>query len=274
MLKKIRELTHRYAIISSVLIAVLCILLLNGTGLLFYPLPASLPVGYVQEIFIMLYSVGFVLLLGYKSTLRFKGFFKGLLCSVVVIGFVFYSLGYFFYDATTNPDKDWASTGMIIFGIVQVIGVGIREECFFRGAIQNVLARKYACSVKGVWISALICSVLFGFTHITNLFTGYNPLVVLMQILSATGTGLFLCAVYLRSGNLWAVALVHALIDLVALSKSIFLTQTRVEAVNSLGWESLFGMVIFVLPAIFLLRPSKSREIVARFDEERQKKLA
>ena len=76
MLKKIRELTARYAIVSSILIALLFFLLLNGTALAFNFLPDSLFWGYAQELFIVLYSVGLVLLLGFKSAFRRAGFLK------------------------------------------------------------------------------------------------------------------------------------------------------------------------------------------------------
>ena len=81
MLKKIREFTDRYAIVSSLLIAILFFLLLNGTALVFNLLPNSFIWGYAQELFITLYSVGLVILLGFKSTFKPKGFFKALLHS-------------------------------------------------------------------------------------------------------------------------------------------------------------------------------------------------
>lgn len=222
----------------------------------------------------MLCSVGLVILLGFKSAFTPKGFFKALLSSTVVIAMMLFSLWTSLEKAFSNPATVWASTGMVVFGLVQAVGIGIREECFFRGAIQSILAKKYADSVKGVWFAALIASSIFGIVHLLNIFTGYDPLVVLMQAISATGTGLFFAAVYLRSRSILVPILVHALIDTVALSGSIFLTQTRVETVNALSWNALIGMVIYILPAIFLLRPSKCKEIVTRFEEEREGKLS
>ena len=274
MMKKIRELTHRYAIVSSILIAILFILFLNGTSLAFRLLPTLAPVQYANEIFLMLCSVGLVILLGFKSTFKFKGFLKGMLCASVIIVFMLFSLGMFFVNATSNPDTVWASTGMIIFGLFQAIGIGVREECFFRGAIQNILAKKFANSVKGVWIAALVTSVIFALIHLLNVFAGYDPLIVLIQTISAVASGLFFAAIYLRSGNLWASALIHALVDTVALEKSIFLTQTRVDAVNSLNMGALLSMVIYILPTLFLLRPSKCQEIVARFEAERKESFS
>jgi membrane protease YdiL (CAAX protease family) len=261
MLQKIREFTERYAIVSSLLITLLFFLLLNGTALVFNLLPNSLFWGYAQELFIALYSVGLVILLGFKSVFNPKGFFKALLSSTVVIAVMLFSLWAFFDKATSNPAAEWASTRMIIFGLVQAVGIGIREECFFRGAIQSIIAKKYIRSAKGVWFAALIASSIFGIVHLFNLFTGFNPLVVFMQAISATGTGLFFAAVYLRSRSLWVPILVHALIDTVALSGSIFLTQTRAETVNELSLGALAGMAIYILPTIFLLRPSKCKQI-------------
>lgn len=274
MLKKIREFAARYAIVSSILITVLFFLLLNGTALVFNLLPNSLFCGYAQELFVMLYSVGLVILLGFKSAFKPRGFFKALLSSTVVIATMLFSLVTFFERSISNPDTVWASTGMIVLGLVQAVGIGIREECFFRGAIQSILAKKYARSVKGVWFAALIASSIFGIAHLLNLFTGFNPLVAVLQAISATITGLFFAAVYLRSRSLWVPILVHALIDTAALAGSIFLTQTRVETVNSLSWGALAGMAIYILPAIFLLRPSKCKEIVARFEAEREESFS
>ena len=269
MLKKIREFTDRYAIVSSLLIAILFFLLLNGTALVFNLLPNSFIWGYAQELFVMLYSVGLVILFGFKSAFKPKGFFKALLHSTVVIVMMIFSLVTFFERSNSNPATVWASAGAIIFGLVQAVGIGIREECFFRGAIQSIVAKKYAHSVKGVWFAALVASSIFGIVHLFNIFTGFDPLVAFLQAISATITGLFFAAVYLRSRSLWVPILVHALIDTAALSGSIFLTQTRVETVNGLSWEALLGMVIYILPAIVLLRPSKCKEIVAHFEAER-----
>lgn len=273
MLKKIREFTYRYAIVSTILIAALFVLLMNATARAFHLLPSSAPVQYAEEIFVMLYSVAIVLLLGFRSTFQFKGFFKSLLYSSAVIAFMLISLGYFFLNATSNPNTVWASSGVIVFKLVQAIGIGIREECFFRGAIQNILSKKYAHSVKGVWISALIGAASFALVHLLNIFAGYDPVIVIAQTLSAMGSGLFFVAIYLRSGNLWASALVHALIDTVALAGSIFLTQTRVDTVNSLSFGALLGTVVYIVPAVFLLRPSKCKEIVARFEASRDQNL-
>ena len=159
---------------------------------------------------------------------------------------------------------------LIFYGLLTVLGIGIREECIYRGVIQNIVAKKYANSVKGVWITAAVGAFIFGIMHAGNFFTTTTaPSSIVVQIISAMFSGLVFSAIYLRSGSLWVPILVHALIDTVALSGSIFLTQTRAETVNELSLGALVGMAIYILPTIFLLRPSKCKEIVTRFEAER-----
>jgi membrane protease YdiL (CAAX protease family) len=164
-----------------------------------------------------------------------------------------------------NPEATWQSWYMIAFGLFSALCVGIREECIYRGVIQNVIAKKYANSVKGVWITVLLSSLFFGLCHVSNLLAGMNPLAVLTQVINAVIVGLLICAAYLRSGSIWAVILVHALTDTVSLSKSIFFVGfSEVEVANqqlSYDWATLIMNLIFIGITAFLLRPSKCKQI-------------
>ena len=99
-------------------------MLLNGTALVFNLLPNSLFWGYTQEFLVILYSVGLVIILGFKRAFKPVGFFKALLSSTVVIVTMLFSLATFFERSISNPDTVWASTGMIVFGLVQAVGIG------------------------------------------------------------------------------------------------------------------------------------------------------
>ncbi len=44
---------------------------------------------------------------------------------------------------------------LMVVGVVSVIGVGVREECIYRETIQNIVAKKHANSVKGIWINRI-----------------------------------------------------------------------------------------------------------------------
>jgi uncharacterized protein len=79
------------------------------------------------------------------------------------------------------------------------------EEFLFRGLLQNLMSRASNSDVVGL-ISA---SVLFGFSHITNLhFPNWK------YVLLATIAGLFYGWTWRKTGSIFASALVHAGVDI------------------------------------------------------------
>jgi hypothetical protein len=79
---------------------------------------------------------------------------------------------------------------------------GVGEELFFRGWLQSVLASNF-----GAWLGILIASVIFGLAHyLSPTYAIYAGL-----------TGLYLGVIYLASGNLYIVMIIHALYDFIAL---------------------------------------------------------
>jgi len=78
------------------------------------------------------------------------------------------------------------------------------EELLFRGLLQNFLARASKSELAGWWTA----SVLFGFSHITNLgFPNWR------YVLLATVAGLFYGWTWRKTGSIFASALVHAGVD-------------------------------------------------------------
>ncbi len=79
------------------------------------------------------------------------------------------------------------------------------EEFLFRGLLQNILARSTKSDLAG-WGTA---SVLFGFSHITNMGFPNWRYVILASI-----AGLFYGWTWRKTGSIFASAIVHALVDL------------------------------------------------------------
>jgi len=79
------------------------------------------------------------------------------------------------------------------------------EELLFRGLLQNLLSRASNSETAG-WIAA---SVVFGFSHITNLhFPNWR------YVLLASIAGLFYGWTWRKTGSIFASALVHAAVDI------------------------------------------------------------
>ena len=163
-----------------------------------------------------------------------------------------------------NPDASWRPWSQIVLKVFGIVGVGVREECIYRATLQNIVARKYANSVKGIWITVIVGAIMFGLTHSTNIFFGMDPIATVTQVISTTFFGILLGAVYLRSGSLWALMVIHTVTDLLSLSASTFLqvdTVADMSETMAWSWSRLFAWLFYVAFAAFLLRPSKCKQI-------------
>ena len=78
------------------------------------------------------------------------------------------------------------------------------EEFLFRGLLQNMLSRASKSDLAGWWTA----SVLFGFSHITNLGFPNWRYVILASI-----AGLFYGWTWRKTGSIFASAIVHGLVD-------------------------------------------------------------
>lgn len=264
MLKRIRELTYQHAITAAFIAFLLVDGALFGLGQLFSILPQTLLVQVLAEVLLVLLPIALVIFFGFSRTLKPGKVFQGLFYCWPFIAVQVLVLCTFFFQNLGNPEANWRSWPAIICGVLSVVGVGIREECIYRATLQNIVAKKYANSVKGIWIAVVVSAILFGLCHVSNLFWGMHPLSVLSQVISAACIGTLFSAVYLRSGSLWAPILVHTLIDIAGLAPSIFLRNiSDVENVNrlSFSWSSLLFDLLYVALAAFLLRPSKCKQI-------------
>lgn len=265
MLKKIRSLTYQYAIPAAFIVFVVFDLLLMGLGQLLSLLPKSLPMAYLTEVILMLVPAVIVFIFGFSSAFKKGSFFRGLICFLPFVVFQMLVLAIFFSENLGDPEANWNPWYMMVYGVFSIVGVGVREECIYRATIQNILAKKHANSVKGIWITVIIGAIIFGLTHVTNIFFGMDPLAVLAQVVSVTFVGLLFGAVYLRSGNIWVLILIHTLTDVASLASSIFLRNiSDIEVMNqqlSFSWKKLIVWLFYVGLTAFLLRPSKCKQI-------------
>jgi membrane protease YdiL (CAAX protease family) len=98
----------------------------------------------------------------------------------------------------------WGTYAGLFFAILMF--TAWPEELLFRGLLQNFLGKASKSEVAGWWTA----SVLFGFSHITNLgFPNWR------YVILATTAGLFYGWTWRKTGSIFASALVHAGVDTV-----------------------------------------------------------
>lgn len=138
---------------------------------------------------------------------------------------------------------------VLMEGVIYYISVGIIEEFFCRGLLQNAI-EKLLCKRQNSEINAvLISALIFGMGHIFGMI-GMPVLLVLCKIIWAVGLGIYLGAIYVRTKNLWLVAFFHTVIDLCGLP-FCFSTQKVYPTISAI--IVLITFLCFGIYGIFIL---------------------
>jgi hypothetical protein len=129
------------------------------------------------------------------------GFF--VVASFVVFGAIAIPFGMAMHFVYFAPQ--WHAWRTLPFlGIAILFFTAWPEEFLFRGLLQNMLSRSYKSDLAGWWTA----SVLFGFSHITNLGFPNWRYVILASI-----AGIFYGWTWRKTNSIFASAIVHALVD-------------------------------------------------------------
>jgi membrane protease YdiL (CAAX protease family) len=125
------------------------------------------------------------------------------LASFVVFGCIAIPLGQMLHFIKFAPQwSEWKSLPLLSLGIL--FFTAWPEEFLFRGLLQNMLARASNSDLAAWWTA----SVLFGFSHITNMgFPNWR------YVLLASIAGIFYGWTWRKTGSIFASALVHAAVD-------------------------------------------------------------
>ena len=219
---------------------------------------------FIVELIGALISVGLIFLFRKTHVLKIsgKGMKEGLICGVPLI--ILYSL-VLLLGLSEIPGKTLIPAVEIALIFIRFILIGVAEEGLFRGVIQELFMDIFGKNTrKGILLSIVFASTLFGLNHFQNLIAGVNLLIVLVQVASAIASGLLFGAIAFRSGRIiWPMVLIHALIDASGFVYGGMLWGVSdVDSINSLDPRSLIMIPIFVGIYIFLMRKSKTESVV------------
>ena len=236
----------------------------------------------LEEVVSILWPVALAVIFGFGFIFRQRGIRATFGAAWLI--FLFYGYLLFFQVGAkiSNPATEWKSELEIFQGILVLLGIGIREEILYRGVISNAIARKYGSTTKGLWITALSSGAMFGAMHLSNAFYGVSFAGALTQAIGCVAGGILYCAIYLRGGSIWVVALLHSLKDTLPMLKMLFtnfaenVTAAEVDMMSSYRPDPI-NVIIFavqVLLAAFLLRKSKQQKIFDRIEQLKSSEMA
>jgi membrane protease YdiL (CAAX protease family) len=142
-------------------------------------------------------GVGYNIAWGSNWTLYILGVLALIACIVIPLGLKIHFLVY-------SPHlNEWKS--FLPLSIAILFFTAWPEELLFRGLLQNLLSRASKSETVG-WLSA---SILFGFSHVTNLrFPNWS------YVLLASIAGLFYGWTWRKTNSIFASAIVHAGVDI------------------------------------------------------------
>ena len=197
---------------------------------------------------------------GQLLTRRGCGFFNGLLVGMyplVLIGYSLYTKLMF-----GMPEDGQLQPAFSIFSFfLSMALVGVAEEFLFRGVIAQSLLERFGTGRAGVWKACLLSGLLFGAAHLTNLLSS-APFGVLMQCVFAASLGTLFAAIYFRTGNLWVTVFLHGGMDILSmLMGGLYGTETVAESVSGYDITMLSSVLVYLIPAAFLLRKKKLPEV-------------
>lgn len=191
MQKNIRSFLRCLFVIAGFILALLCSFvfqLLGFSG----EIPAAL--GRI--------AAGIVIALVFRGCFKSGRQFSGVVIALPALLFAGWNiLDHFLTQGALSP----LSSEILILGFAPAVF----EEVIFRG----VFVHNMKAAGKTDLSTLLVTALFFGVIHLTNAVGG-NVLQTLVQTLYATVVGLVFGAVYLKSGDLVSVILVHAATDI------------------------------------------------------------
>lgn len=152
-----------------------------------------------------------------------------------------------------NPSLFRIDIGLIVIAFLTTLAIGFAEEILFRGLIFRNFLRRYGMSKKGIYISIIVSSVIFGLVHASNAVSS-SPDAIIQQIIYATAIGIILALFYLITGNLLVPALCHGLFDFTDYVIPGFYNIPYDVALTSDWVQNLIVSIVFVVIAVIIVK--------------------
>ena len=175
--------------------------------------------------------------------------------------------------------EGFQSRDTILFSIFYFILVGVTEELVFRGITADLLLKIFIR--KGTRMekttprnatsaemqefnpvpAVIISGVIFSLSHAMN-FRDADVSGVMIQIIGTFIMGMFLTAVYYRSGNLYSVIFLHIVNDIAAaFPVTVLKSEANVaDIISGYNMVDLLWQIPYVVILVYLLRPAKMKE--------------
>lgn len=142
------------------------------------------------------------------------------------------------------------------------LAIAICEEVIFRGIILNSMIAALKKRDDVVRLTVIGSSIIFGLRHLINLVSMPDTVfMTLAQVVFTFMAGTYLCAVYLRTKNIWVCITIHFLEDFATSVWAIFSSSAAASASVDGSLLAAAGMIALQIPyvvfAVLMLKDKK-----------------
>lgn len=189
----------------------------------------------------------------FKGCLQVKGLLTGilLLLPVLIIHYI-------------GSIVSWTTfgTGSVFLAFLAAFAPGFSEEVAFRGlGVANYM--RTIRSEKQIKVIFWLSAIVFGLIHAGNILAGGDVFACVVQTVYATGIGMALGAVYLRTGNLLPCILGHMSLDFVEFIRGDLSQSGGVMTGMGAGdWITVFAAAVGGAWGLWLIRSKYHSEII------------
>ncbi len=177
------------------------------------------------------------------------GFWKGMLFGLPLLAL---GIAAALFSNGGLPDGNtFFGVPVLLLFSANMLFVGVGEEVIYRGLLLNNMLEKWGGNKRGVQKAVLVSAAVFGLAHLANLVV-LPPLTVLIQAVNAAAAGVLFSAVYIRGKNIWAVIVLHALVDWLALAPQVCFAGTSVITTEFSFWQAALVLGVGTLVPLAL----------------------
>lgn len=157
----------------------------------------------------------------------------------------------------------------LTFGMVALcLMAGFLEEAIYRAFVVPV-GMRYLSGENRVWWTAAFSMGVFALAHLPNVLSGAPLDITIVQVVGCLPFGLFAVAVMLRSGSVLPTAVMHTLMDIIAMSTTPNIGDGVMR--GAVEWDLIVSVVLeYIVLATFgvwMIKKYKP-EILALWDRK------
>lgn len=157
-----------------------------------------------------------------------------------------------------------------VHSVIMACVAGTVEETIFRGLPVSYLMRQIKKKSLIPWI-VIVTGLVFGLVHVTNIFSGARIDSSVLQVITATSTGIMFAALFLRSGSLLPAIIAHTLNDVYAFMNLDLVSESGILEGALKTSDIVLNLALSVIElviAYIILRPSVWDEVMETWNRK------